>query len=439
MTVSEISYLESAPIQAKGSPYEKLCTGQYERYLLPEDPTREGLSAYRAVGGYLGLVRALQETPERIIAEIEAAGLTGKGGAGFPTARKWALVKAEPAAARCVIVNGGEHEPGSCKDTVLLARAPHRVIEGAVLAAWAVGAHTVHVLVAEDREYALWSVRHAISEALAAGIIGHRILQSEFSVCVNVLPIPASYVAGEETAAVRFLEEGIAMPKEKPPYPAQAGWLGMPTVVNNVETLASAAAIWTHGAEWYQGLGLPGSPGNALVTLGPEVKRSGVYEVPFGITFRQLVEVCGGGTLGGREVLAFLPGGASLPYLPGRALDLPIDHQGVRSAGSGLGCASVHLVLEGDSLAEDALTMAQFFAGAQCGQCPACRMATNAYVKALQGLCAGGAADAAAGQIEKVVNYAAEKGKCKCALPRMAAAAALSAAQIVALGVPSRA
>ena len=211
----------------------------------------------------------------------------------------------------------------------------------------------------------------------------------------------------------------------------------MPTLVNNVETLASAAAIWARGAGWYRSLGPQGSPGNALVTLGPQVRRAGVYEVPYGITFRQLIEVCGGGTVDGRGVLAFLPGGASLPYLSAGALDLPLDLQSVRDAGSALGCGSVHLVLEGDSLAEDALAMARFFAAARCGQCPACGMATNAYVKALQGLCAGGAPDAAAGQIEKVATYAADKGKCKCALPRMAAAPALSAARILGLNVPT--
>lgn len=428
--------MSSAVIKRRSSPLEgtrqalrdRLAAGTYERYLLPMGGKREGFDAYRGVGGYDGLTRALRNSRQNAISEIEAAGLRGKGGASFPTGRKWTMVSASPVAERVVVANGGEHEPGSRKDTVLLEIAPHRVIEGILLAAFAVGAGRAKLVIAEDREQAIASVEKAISEVRRAGLLGEDILGSGVSVDLDVVRIPATYPAGEETAVVRFLEEKVAKPKDKPPYPAEAGIHGKPTLINNVETLATAAAIWSRGASWYTHLGVPGSPGNGLFTLGAAVNRPGVYEIPFGITFRDLIEVCGTGTVDGRKVIAFLPGGPSLPYLSGEYLDLPVDHESVRNAGSGIGCGSIHLVLEGDSLLTDAMDVAQFFASERCGQCPACGLATNAYVSALQTFAKGGSADTAAAQIRKVADFL--QGKVKCALPRMAAAPALSAIKI---------
>ncbi|BAS29233.1 NADH-ubiquinone oxidoreductase-F iron-sulfur binding region domain-containing protein [Limnochorda pilosa] len=344
---------------------------QRERLLLVDpEPDRSPLQ-------YPALRVARQWTPDRVVAEIEAAGLRGRGGAAFPTATKWRAA-AEGAPPRYVVVNGGEDEPGSRKDRFLMENHPHRVIEGALIAARAVGASKVFFYVNRTFTASLRPLWGALEDAGAAGLLG--------DVEAAVVEAPPEYVAGEETAALEVIEGRPARPRRKPPYPVQAGLWGRPTVVNNVETLAQAAAIVHQGAERVRRLGTAASPGTLLLSVGGGVNRPGVFEVPFGTPLRAVVEDLAGGVWGGRSVKAILPGGPSAGYLPGTALDTPIDYDALAQAGSWVGCGAIRVVPRGMCMVEELLRLAPFFAEESCGQCGTCLQGTRRILELLENL-----------------------------------------------------
>ena len=371
----------------------------------PADAPPERLENYLAVGGYEALRGAKEAAPEAVVAVVTAAGLRGRGGAGFPAARKWELARAADGQPKYVVANGGEHEPGSRKDRFLVTNYPHRVLEGALLCAYATGATEVYLYLIEDMTEAIASARKAIDEASAGGLLD--------GVEVHVTLAPTTYVAGEETAALEVIEGRKAWPRKKPPYPGQKGLWGKPTTVNNVETLAFVPAIVR---------GESGEP-TMLVTLDEGVARPGIYEVAVGTTFRSVIDDLGGGSRGGRPVKAILPAMSSA-FLEASALDVPMTHEAVREAGSNLGCAGVSIIEEGTCVVERTLEIAEFFMREQCGQCPPCRMETNTIAAVLRKVKAGEAGDYRA-QIEKITTFT--RGKGKCSLIEMAAAPALSA------------
>jgi NADH-quinone oxidoreductase subunit F len=365
----------------------------------PADAPRQTLDEYLAEGGYA------EASADAILRSVAEADLRGRGGAGFPAARKWELARAAEGTPKYVVVNGGEHEPGSQKDRFLCARYPHRVLDGARLAAIATGASAVYLYLIEDMADAIEGLTAAIAEA-SAQLLG---------LDVKMALAPTTYVAGEESAALEVIEGRKAWPRKKPPYPGQAGLWGKPTTVNNVETLALVPAI-VRGER-----ALP-----MLFTLDASFARPGIHEVPLGTTFRALVDDIGGGTAGGRPVKAILPA-LSSAFLPASALDLPLTNQAVKEAGSNLGCGGVSLVEEGTCLVERALAIAEFFMKEQCGQCPPCRMETNTIAAVMKKVKAGEPGDYKA-QIEKICAFA--KGKGNCSLIEMAAAPALSAIRL---------
>ena len=382
---------------------------------------RESLRDYEERGGYQALLGVLEGgRREAVIDALATAGLRGRGGANFPAADKWRMVRSEPGP-RYLICNGGEHEPGSRKDIVLMSLYPHSVLEGVLIAAATVGAERSYVYITEEQTEAIASMRSAMEE-VAVRFRGVPLCE------LHCVAGPATYVAGEETATINAIEGREAKPRKKPPYPTVEGLWGRPTLVNNVETLANVPILLRGGAEWFRSVGTDASPGYALITLSNGVRRPGVYEVPYGTSLREIIERWGGGTADGRAVKAILPGGPSLPFLTAEHLDTPFDHQALKAAGSGPGCGAIRIWLEGECMVEATLDIAEFFSREQCGQCPACRMETNTFAMALRQLSAGAGGRKSLAQIEKVATYG--RGKGLCSLLAMAAAPVLSAVRL---------
>ncbi len=384
----------------------------------------EGLADYAAAGGYVALRAALVTlSPEDVVRLVAEADLRGRGGAAFPTGRKWRLALEAEGRPKYVVANGGEHEPGSRKDRVLVSTHPHKVLEGLALCAFATGASEGWLYLLEDMGTAIAAAEAALAEARSAGFLGGRICGSGFDLEVRIARAPASYVAGEETAALEVIEGRRAWPRPKPPYPGQAGLYGRPTTVNNVETLACVPGIVRSGPAWFRGLGLRGGSGTMLFTLDEKAARPGVHELPAGSTFRDLLYGRGGGPRSGRAVRALLPAMSSA-FLPADRLDLPMTHDALKAAGSGLGCGGVSFLEVGECAVERTLEIAAFFKDAQCGQCPPCRMETGTLAAVLQQVREGAAGDYAT-QIDRIVAFA--RGKGYCSLIPMAAAPVVSA------------
>lgn len=340
---------------------------------------REGLKEYQARGGYEALAKALQVTPEDVIQVISDAGLRGHGGAGFPTGKKWQFTREAPEQPHYLVMNGGEDEPGSRKDRVLLENLPHLVIEGTVLGSYAIGAAKAYLYINAKYETAIQSVNDALREAKAAGYWGQKILGGSYDLDIEIIAAPHNYVAGEDTAVLEVIEGKKPLPRQKPPFPVTVGLFGKPTSVNNVETLTNVPRILFKGADWYRGFGTKDCPGTMLFSLNEteDVKHPGIYELPFGTPLRHLIEECGGGLKDGKKIKAIMPGSPSSAYLPADKIDTPLEPNAMREAGSMLGCGVVHIVREGDSIVDELVRITEFFATESCGQCPACQMETK--------------------------------------------------------------
>ncbi|MCA8956708.1 MAG: SLBB domain-containing protein [Planctomycetes bacterium] len=394
----------------------------------PSDAPRQSLAEYREEHGYVALTRALAGDPEAVLGAVESSGLRGRGGASFPAAVKWRLAASTAAETRFVVANGGEHEPGSEKDKLLVARYPHKVLEGLLLCGFATGATKGFLYLIEDMTEQIDAATQSIEELRDAGLLGAAIAGSGFAFDIEIHRAPPTYVAGEETAAIGSIDGGPAKPRKKPPYPGEAGIRGCPTTVNNVETLAHVPSIVRLGAEWYRGIGTEQSTGTMLFTLDSRVQRPGVYELPFGSTFRDVIYGCGGGPRSGRAIRAILPA-LSCGFLGAEHLDTAIDHATLRALGTSVGCGGISFVEEGDDVLQRVSEIAAFFMKEQCGQCPPCRMETNQIAHVLAGVRAGKGPGYAA-QIEKVTAFA--RGKGHCSLIEMAAAPVLSALRLFA-------
>ena len=374
----------------------------------------ESLAEYRARGGYDGLAAARTRGAAWLRGEVATAQLRGRGGASFPTARKWELAANAAGDEKFVVGNGGEHEPGSDKDKVLVARHPHAVLEGLLLAGLATGAQKGWIYLIEDMHGPRGAIEQALADAQAAGLLA-------FPVAVHLGP--TTYVAGEETAALNAIEGKPAKPRKKPPFPGEAGLFGKPTTVNNVETLAHVAWIASHGGTAFASIGTAESKGTLLFTLPASVQRPGVHEAPFGVTYRQLIEQVGGGLRDGGSVRGVLPAMSS-GFLGADALDVPIAYETLRPLGSSPGCGGVRIVDDRTDVVALAVEIAEFFMREQCGQCPPCRMETNQFVhilKAVQQHKGPGYDD----KIRKLAEFSRKKGFCS--LIEMAAAPVTSA------------
>ena len=374
---------------------------------------RESLEVYRARGGYEALDKTLKQlSSDQVMQIVAESGLRGRGGAGFPTGKKWAFTAEAPETPHYVVLNGGEDEPGSMKDRLLMESLPHLVLEGIVLAAYAVKASKAYLYINAAYKDAIQSMLDTLAEAKQAGYCGERILGSDFSLEVLLTPAPHEYVAGEDTAALEVIEDKKPLPRQKPPFPATSGLFGKPTAVNNVETLANVPPIIAKGAKWYRSFGTAESPGTMIFSLNDEVKKPGVYELAFGTPLRYLIEKCGGGTREGKKIKAILPGGPSSAFLRAEQIDVALDHNSVRAAGSSIGCGVVGIVVERSCIVEEVLRIAEFFAAESCGQCPACRMETNMLAMMLKKVQQGQGGQPILDQFSKVIAFNKGKGFC---------------------------
>ena len=377
---------------------------------IPEG--REELSDYRGRGGYEALARTIRMPAEDVVKQVSDAGLRGRGGAGFPTGKKWAFTREAPEQTRYLIMNGGEDEPGSKKDRVLMENVPHLVIEGVILSAFAIGAEKAYLYINAQYETAIKSITDALSEAKSEGYWGENILGSSFSLNIEIVSAPHNYVAGEDTAVIEVIEGKKAWPRQKPPFPVTVGLFGKPTSVNNVETLANVAPILLHGADWYRKFGTAESPGTMIFALDEDVNRPGVYELEFGTPLRHLIEDCGGGLKTGKKIKAVMPASPSCAFLPPEKIDTPLDHNSMREAGAGIGCGVIRLVGEGECIVEEVLRIAEFFAAESCGQCPACRMETSTLAMMMKKVQQGQGDKPILEQFGKILAFNKGKGFC---------------------------
>ncbi|MBV8096815.1 MAG: SLBB domain-containing protein [Acetobacteraceae bacterium] len=340
------------------------------------------LAAWLANGGGTGLRNALKD-PQGVIGVIEQSDLRGMGGAGFPTHRKWAMIAAHKDYDKFIVCNGNEDEPGTFKDRVLLEHTPHQVIEGALIAAVATGSNHVVIYVNPHERRAVAAVElavrqwqsHALLADMADGVGG--------TVSLTVCRSSGLYIGGEETAVIATVEGGFPFPRRKPPYPADKGVRGCPTVINNTETLAHVTHILANGAAWYCSLGLGTATGTKLYSLSGDVLRPGLYELPMGTTLETLVFEHGQGMLQGRSFKAVFTGGPSNTLLTKRDLDVPLDFDSVRARQSRLGTGAMIVISEGTSIVRKVAEYVDFFAHGSCGQCPPCKGGTYQLARLL--------------------------------------------------------
>ena len=342
---------------------------------------------YLATGGYEGLRAALAKRPDEVHSEIRDATVLGRGGAGFPAGVKWGFMPPD-VFPRYLVVNGDESEPGTYKDRLLMELDPHQLIEGCLIASYAVGLSQCFLYVRGEMALAQERIANALNEAYTAGYVGRNILGTDFSLDIVLHWGAGAYVVGEETALIESLEGNRGMPRLKPPYfPAAIGLYGKPTIVNNVETLANLPWIATNGAEAYRKIGSESSPGTRMVAVSGHVKRPGVYEIINGhTTFRQLLfddEYCGG-MREGRTLKAFVPGGGSAPWFLPDQLDLPFEASEVGPAGSMLGSGAIMVMDDSTDAVKAALRLVRFYARESCGKCSPCREGTSWEEKILQ-------------------------------------------------------
>lgn len=336
------------------------------------------LEVYRANGGYDALQKALNEyQPGELIDIVKASGLRGRGGAGFPTGLKWSFIPKAPGE-KYIVVNSDESEMGTFKDRELLEKNPHQVIEGAMIAAYAIGAKQIYNYMRGEFMGIGQHFEEALQECYEAGILGDNIFGTDFSCRMYGYYGAGAYICGEETALLASLQGDLGQPWAKPPFPAIEGLYKKPTVVNNTETLANVPPIIMNGADWYKSIGTEKSPGPKIVCLSGHVNNPGNYEVEMGMSFRELVygENYGGGIPGGKKFKALLPSGGSGPVVVEDALEAPITYEGLTPFGSTVGSASVVVMDETTDMVWAAMKMAHFFKHESCGKCTPCREGT---------------------------------------------------------------
>jgi NADH-quinone oxidoreductase subunit F len=350
------------------------------------DPT--SLDDYRASGGYTALPKALEVGADAVIAEVTASKLMGRGGAAFPTGRKWTAVASQPAQPHYLVCNADESEPGTFKDRVLLEGDPFAIVESMTIAAFATGASLGYLYIRGEYPEAEARVRGAIASARDAGLLGPDILGSGFAFDIELRRGAGAYICGEETALFESIEGKRGEPRNKPPFPVEVGLFGKPTVVNNVETLTNIPLILEMGGEAYARIGTEGSTGPKLFCLSGHVERPGVYEVEFGATLRDLIELAGG-VKGSAEIRAILLGGAAGVFVGPAALDMPLTFEGTRAAGATLGSGVIMVFDESVDLVDTLRRIAQFFRDESCGQCVPCRVGSVRQEELLARLAAG--------------------------------------------------
>lgn len=336
------------------------------------------VEVYSSLGGYEGLAKALREyRPADVIEIVKKSGLRGRGGAGFPTGMKWGFVPKDSPKPVYLCVNADESEPGTFKDRLIIEKDPHQLLEGTIIAAYALGCHQAFIYIRGEFAYGARVLDQAVKEAYGKGYLGKNILGSGFDLDLVVHRGAGAYICGEETALLESIEGRRGHPRLKPPFPAIVGLYGAPTVINNVETLSNVPHIIRNGPEWYASIGVDRNSGTRLFAVSGHVKRRGVYEFPMGVTLRELIYNHCGGMRDGRELKAVVPGGSSVPVLTPDQLDISLDFDSVAKAGSMLGSAGVIVMDDSTCMVRAAMRISQFYAEESCGQCTQCREGTE--------------------------------------------------------------
>jgi NADH-quinone oxidoreductase subunit F len=344
------------------------------------------LKEYERLGGYRAVRKMLKEyTPQQMIELVKKSGLRGRGGAGFPTGMKWDFIPKDPTLPKYLCCNADESEPGTYKDRQLIERDPHQLIEGIIMASFAIGAHLSFIYIRGEFGLGAKVLTRALADAYAAGYLGKNLFKSGYDLEVVLHRGAGAYICGEETALIESIEGKRGLPRPKPPFPAIHGLYGKPTVVNNVETLSSLPHIMNRGAEWYAGLGSPPkSTGMRIFSVGGHVKRPGNYEVPMGITLRELIYEHAGGIRGDKKLKAVIPGGASAAFLTADQIDVKLDFEAIASVGSMLGSGGVTVMDEDTCMVWAAMNLLEFFAHESCGKCTPCREGSSWIVQVLR-------------------------------------------------------
>ena len=398
-----------------------------EHKLLTEHYHRDkyaGLEGYQERGGYQTLKKALSKKPEEIVNEVKESGLRGRGGAGFPTGVKWAFLPNNKES-RYLICNADEGEPGTFKDRMMMERAPHQMIEGMLISAYAVQAEKSYIYIRGEYYKAYQILIKALEEARQAGFIGKKILGSFFSHEIDLYLGAGAYICGEETGLISSLEGKKGQPKLKPPFPAVKGYLEKPTIVNNVETLAAVVPIVRDGAKAYRAIGTEKSPGTKLFSLSGDILSPGNYELPLGVPIMDLIYNLGGGMRAGRSLKAVIPGGSSVPVLTAEeAKQVTLDYESLESAGTFLGSGAVIVLDDSRDMMDVLSVILEFYHHESCGQCTPCREGTGWLNKSIKKVCRGEAAMSDWTLIQRISENM--MGRTICALSDAAAMPAIS-------------
>ncbi len=356
---------------------------------IPANPTRGhllrcgpgesilDLARHQSMGGLVALRKALAMQPAALIDEVKKATIRGRGGAGFPAGTKWSFLPKDNPKPRYLVINADEGEPGTFKDRYFLEQDPFPLLEGIAISAYAIGAHTAFLYVRGEFVHGIKVLEDAVEQMRKAGVLGRSVLGSPFALEIVVHPGAGAYICGEESALLESIEGKPGRPRNRPPFPAVAGLWACPTIINNVETMACVRLVLQHGADAFLAMGLPKDGGPKIYGLSGHVKRPGLYEAPLGLTLRTLIYDFGGGTIGDKPIKGIIPGGSSTPVLGPDALDVAMDFERIKAAGSMLGTAAATIFTEGTCPVAVLLRISRFYAHESCGQCTPCRDGTG--------------------------------------------------------------
>lgn len=340
------------------------------------EPTK--IDDYLSIGGYQALAKVLNNmTPEDVIAAVKDSGLRGRGGAGFPTGAKWEFTRKAKSDIKYIICNADEGDPGAYMDRSLMEGNPHRVLEGMIIGAYAIGAQEGYIYIREEYPLALHHITRAINQAEELGLLGDNILGSGFSLKINIIKGAGAFVCGEETALIASAEGRVGEPRQRPPFPAVKGLWNRPTNINNVETWGNIPLIVNKGADWFSGIGTEHSKGTKIFSLVGKINNTGLVEVPMGLTLREIIFDVGGGIPGGKKFKAVQTGGPSGGCLPAEKLDLPIDYESLKEAGSIMGSGGMIIMDENTCMVDVSKYFLNFLRDESCGKCLSCREGTQ--------------------------------------------------------------
>ena len=381
------------------------------------------ITGYKRNGGYTAIAKALEMPADEVIQLVKDSGLRGRGGAGFPTGNKWGFIPQGDNKEHYFVVNADESEPGTCKDTPLMMANPHVLIEGIIIGSYAIRANYAFIYIRGEVAHVVRRVQQAIEDAYDAGLLGKNILGKGFDLELVLHVGAGAYICGEETALLDSLEGFRGQPRLRPPFPAIAGLYAKPTVVNNVESVASVPAIINNGVTWFTAMGTEKSKGFTLYSLSGHVNNPGQFEAPLGITLRQLLDIAGG-VRNGHKLKFWTPGGSSTPIFTDAHLDVPLDYEGVAAAGSMLGTKALQIFDETTCIVRAVLRWTEFYKHESCGKCTPCREGTWWLVQVLKDLEAGKGIEA---DLDKLLDLCDNiMGRSFCALADGAASPIIS-------------